>query len=272
MHRLLGRYAQRFNKRHGRRGHLFENRFKNILVEKESYALELSRYIALNPVRAHMVERPEQWRWSSYAARAGFAPVPDWLSIEPLLSQFGPDRQSQQQEYRDFVLAKIVAQEDVMDKVAAQIYLGTASWIDRIQELLDQEERSQDYPRAQVHPGRPELEDVVDAVAKTFDTTAELIRQSHGTLERRIVAYLAFEDGLVPLRSIAGKLGLTSAGGISRLVSHCRRELAQSAEVLALAEACRGRMRRRPPPFLLPAHTPPVTARGYHRAPSRSRR
>ena len=272
MQRLLGRYAQRFNKRHHRRGHLFEARFKNVLVEKDAYGLELSRYIALNPVRAHLVERPEEWKWSSYAARAGLAEHPTWLSREPLFGEPGGDPEWQQGEYRNFVLSKICDPDTLMANVTAQIFLGTPSWIDKVQKLLDEEERSEDYPRAQVHPGRPTLEDVVEAVAKTFDTTPEGITASHGTLERRLVAYLAFEDGLVPLRRIARQLGLTSAGGVSNLVSRCRKELARDSGMLSLAEACRSHMRRRPPPFLIPQLSPPTTARHYHRAVSRSRR
>ena len=170
------------------------------------------------------------------------------------------------------MLSKICDPDTLMDKLTAQIFLGTAAWIDKIQKLLDEEERSEEHPREQVHPGRPNLEDVVDAVAKTFDTTPEAVAGSHGTLGRRLVAYLAFEDGLVPLRRIARQLGLTSAGGVSTLVSRCRKELARDSEMLSLAEACRGHMRRRPPPFLFPPLTPPVTARHYHRAASRSRR
>ena len=272
MHRFLGRYVQRFNRRHGRRGHLFQERFKSILVEKESYGLELSRYIALNPVRAGMVEHPEDCKWSSYAARAGFTSCPEWLTTAPLLSQFGADRESQRRAYRNFVLEKVTVSEDFSDRTVAQIYLGTASWIDRIQELLDQSERSEEHPRAQVHPGRPELEDVVDAVAQTFDTTPETIRLSHGTLERRLVAYFAFEEALVPLRRIAKRLGLTSAGGLSNLITRCRNEIIRDPEIRAIADVCRGRMRRRPPPFVLPREIPLLTARQYHRALSRSRR
>ena len=266
MHRFLGRYVQRFNKRHGRRGHLFQDRFKSILVEKESYGLELSRYIALNPVRAGMVTRPEEWVWSSYAARVGLTACPDWLAIAPLLSQFGADRRSQQQAYRTFVLEKVAIADDLLDRAVAQIYLGTASWIDCVQEVLDQSDRSDAHPRAQVHPGRPELEDVVEAVAKTFDTTAEAIGHDHGTLERRFVAWFAFEEGLVSLRSVAKALRLTSAGGVSKLVAQCRREIAHDPEICALADACRNRMRRRPPPFLFPPVVPADTARHFHRA------
>jgi len=113
---------------------------------------------------------------------------------------------------------------------------------------------------------------VIQAVAQTFNTTAEAIRESRGSLERRVIAYLAFEDGLVPLRRIARGLGLTSAGGISNLATRCRTELARDADLSALVEACRGRMKRRPPPFRFPIQTPPLTARRYHRAPTRGRR
>jgi putative transposase len=272
MHRFLGRYVQRFNKRHDRRGHLFQNRFQNVLVETESYGLTLSGYIVLNPVRAGLVARPEEYRWSSYSARAGLARCPDWLTIDSLLSQFGSDRKRQQQAWCEFVLQKIDDKEDLLERAVAQIYLGTASWIDRIQKLLDGTEKSEDLQRDQVHPGRPELEDVLEAVAQTFDTTLEAIAEKHGTLERRLVAYFAFEEGLVPLRRIAKRLGLTSAGGISTLVSRCRDEIKRDPHVRTLADACRGRMRRHPPPFLFPPEVPPVTARHYHRAATRSRR
>jgi len=70
MRQLNGVYTQKFNWKHARTGHIFQGRFKAILVEKESYLLEVSRYVVLNPVRANMVERPEAWRWSNYAATA----------------------------------------------------------------------------------------------------------------------------------------------------------------------------------------------------------
>lgn len=155
----LPRPLRRFNRRHGRRGHLFQERFKNVLVEKESYGLELSRYIVLNRVRAGMVARPEEWTWSSYRARAGLGGCPAWLTISPLLSQFGAHRASQREAWREFIPEKVAATDDLLDRSVAQIYLGTASWIDSIQSLLDENERSEEYQRAHVHPGRPELDD-----------------------------------------------------------------------------------------------------------------
>jgi len=92
MRHLNGVYTQASNRRHGRAGHLFQGRFKGILVDRDAYLLELSRYVVLNPVRAGMVDEPGQWPWSSYRAMIGTAPIPDWLSVDGLLRQFGQDR------------------------------------------------------------------------------------------------------------------------------------------------------------------------------------
>jgi hypothetical protein len=84
-------------------GHVFQGRYKAILVQKDSYLLELARYIVLNPLRARMVKRAPDWPWSSYRATAGLSETPDWLHTDWILSTFG-QRQSQARErYRAFV-------------------------------------------------------------------------------------------------------------------------------------------------------------------------
>lgn len=272
MHRFLGRYVQYFNRRHRRRGHLFQERFKNVLVHEDTYGIVLSRYIALNAVKAGICARPEEWKWSSYAARAGFADAPGWLTTAPLASQFSGDRASQQRAYREFVLAEASLADDPIESPIAGLFVGTSEWIDRIQKIIDREERGEAHPREQVYPGRPDLDGVWTAVAQTFDTTREEIAASHGTLERSLVAYLAFEEGLIHLRTIASTLRLRSAGHVSNLVRRCRDDLAQDDSLRDLVGACRGRMRRGPPPFLPARYAPTAGARTYHRAPPRSRR
>ncbi|HAU1322460.1 TPA: addiction module toxin RelE, partial [Legionella pneumophila] len=76
MRYLNGVYTQKFNKSHKRIGHVLQGRYKSILVEKDSYLLELSRYIVLNPVRVGMVEKADEWSWSSYLATSGRVPIP----------------------------------------------------------------------------------------------------------------------------------------------------------------------------------------------------
>ncbi|MDQ2981650.1 MAG: transposase [Actinomycetota bacterium] len=104
MRELNGLYAQGFNRRHHRVGHLFQGRYKAILVEREPHLLEACRYVVLNPAR---LRRPtqlyERWAWSSYRACAGFAPAPFFLALDRLLEQFAPERERAQRAYRAFV-------------------------------------------------------------------------------------------------------------------------------------------------------------------------
>ncbi|MEZ5463470.1 MAG: hypothetical protein R3F00_17000 [Dokdonella sp.] len=89
MRQLNGVFTQWGNRRHRRAGHLFQGRFKAILVDVDSYLLELTRYVVLNPVRAGMVSQPGDWPWSSYSAMVGEADSPEWLETDGLLAQFG---------------------------------------------------------------------------------------------------------------------------------------------------------------------------------------
>ncbi len=79
MRQLNGVFTQTSNHRHQRGGHLFQGRYKSILVDADAYLLELIRYVVLNPVRAVMVDHPRMWRWSSYNAMIGETPAPTWL-------------------------------------------------------------------------------------------------------------------------------------------------------------------------------------------------
>ena len=89
MRQLNGVYTQYSNRRHRRVGHLFQGRYKAILVQKESYLLEVACYIVLNPVRAGMVRSAGDWPWSSYRATAGREAIPEWLTTDWVLSAFG---------------------------------------------------------------------------------------------------------------------------------------------------------------------------------------
>jgi len=94
MRQLNGVYTQRFNRNHRRVGHVFQGRYKAILVEKESHLLELSRYIVLNPIRARMVHAAQDWVWSSYRSTAGLVACPSWLYVDWLLSAFSKRKSS----------------------------------------------------------------------------------------------------------------------------------------------------------------------------------
>jgi putative transposase len=90
MQYINGRYAQWINWYRDERGHLFDSRYRSVLIETEAHALELHRYIALNPVRAGLALKPEDWPWSSFAAMAGLREAPALLDVQSALRDFGP--------------------------------------------------------------------------------------------------------------------------------------------------------------------------------------
>ncbi len=105
LRQLNGTYSQWFNRRHGLVGHVFQGRYKAILVQKESYLLELARYVVLNPVRAGLVGAPLEWPWSSHRSLMRPSERPTWLATDWLLSHFGNDPQAARLAYATFVAA-----------------------------------------------------------------------------------------------------------------------------------------------------------------------
>ena len=103
MRALNGWYAQRFNWRHDRRGHLFEAPYHAELIEREAHLLEVTRYVVRNPVRAKVCQSPEEWPWSSYRAAIGLAPALPWFATGELLAGFGNTIERARRRYRSFV-------------------------------------------------------------------------------------------------------------------------------------------------------------------------
>jgi REP element-mobilizing transposase RayT len=103
MRQLNGVYTQNSNRKHGRVGHIFQGRYKAILIEKEAYLLELSRYVVLNPIRADRVNDIADWKWSNYSAMIGKELLPEWLETDWLLSQFGASKNEAIIAYKNFV-------------------------------------------------------------------------------------------------------------------------------------------------------------------------
>lgn len=134
MRQLNGAYTQHFNRRHRLVGHLFQGRYKAILVQKESYLLELCRYIALNPVRARMVGSPDEWQWSSHHFMVNSVSPPCWLDHDRLLGRFGDTRDAAMLAYRAFVLAGIGG-PNPLDATRHGVLLGDDAFVSAHQRL-----------------------------------------------------------------------------------------------------------------------------------------
>ena len=148
MRQLNGVYTQASNRRHGLVGHLFQGRFKAILVERDAYLLELARYVVLNPVRAAMVPEAGDWPWSSYRAVVGEEPAPAWLQTDWVLGQFAQERSPAQAGYAAFVRQGI-EQPSVWQALRHQVFLGGEAFVQRHCAPSKPAERLREVPRAQ---------------------------------------------------------------------------------------------------------------------------
>lgn len=156
MRQLNGVYTQGFNRRHRKVGHLFQGRFKAILVERDGYLLELARYVVLNPVRAKIVKVPQDYSWSSYRPTMGLDPIPACLSAEWLLSQFAKTKPVARRRYANFVQAGI-GQGSPWKALKGQVLLGSEAFIEKMTPQLKASETVLEIPKLQRRLHRPTL-------------------------------------------------------------------------------------------------------------------
>ncbi len=156
MRQLNGIYTQTYNRRHDKPGHLFQGRFKAILVEKDTYLLELCRYVVLNPVRARLVEKPGAFRWSSYGATGGLRKKPQFLTTDWILGLFDIKRAVAEKRYRAFV-QEGMERASPWDDVQGQVLLGREGFAEKFKDLLEDNKPLKEIPRSQRYVGRPGL-------------------------------------------------------------------------------------------------------------------
>lgn len=156
MRQLNGRYTQTFNRTHQRVGHVFQGRYKAILIDKESYLLELSRYIVLNPVRAKMVYSVIEWQWSSYRAMIGQEIKPIWLNNEWLLARFGQNKLAAIEAYKQFV-SEGKGLPSPWEQLKNQVFLGDDKFVESMLSHIEGKQELSEIPASQRRPIPKEL-------------------------------------------------------------------------------------------------------------------
>jgi REP element-mobilizing transposase RayT len=216
---LNGVYTQRFNRRHQRVGHLFQGRFKALLVEREAYLLELCRYLVLNPVRAHMVRYPGDWAWSSYRATAGEEAAPTWLHTEGILTQFGRTGSAARAAYRRFVAEGITHPSHPWTGVRAQIYLGSDAFVEQVVARRTKPDHP-DIPRAQQRPTCLSVDACLLRIARAYQVEVPALLQPtrRPSEARQVALYAARRVAGAALGDVAHRFGL-SYSGVSRRVT-----------------------------------------------------
>jgi len=186
MRHINGAYTNYFNIRHKRRGHLFQGRYKSIIVEADSYAGELSRYIHLNPVRAGIVDIPEKFNWSSYRYYIGKKKKAEWLTVDFILCYFENGNEHARKKYGEFVKARISSKhESPLERTVASTILGSDNFIELIKDkYLDPKKRDRNLPAMKELLTSPDIAETYKEVAMKFNSELPCGRDRRASIIR----------------------------------------------------------------------------------------
>jgi hypothetical protein len=176
-------------------------------VDRDEYLLELARYMMLNPVRAGLVEDPDDYTWSSYRAVVGQAEKPEFLTTEGILARFGRGNKRAQRRFADFVKAGMKIKKSPWDELKGQIYLGDESFVKMAHQHISEDMHIlREVPKGQRYANRPELSQVFAGEGK------------RDKQKRNKAIYTAYTDWGYKLQEIGDFLHLHYAS-ISRIVT-----------------------------------------------------
>ena len=206
MHHINGAYTTYYNVKRGRSGHLFQGRYRAILVEANAYAQELSCYIHLNPVRAGMVAKPEQYRWSSYLSYVQGKSEQEWLCTEFILGFFNKQGTVARKQYRRLVESKEGKKaESPLRNTFASTILGGVAFINKIRaEHIDGTEPDRNLPDVKYFNNKPDIEEIARQVEKTI--------QDDFALSKRVKIYLCHRYSGQRLNDIGKHFGIGESG------------------------------------------------------------
>ncbi len=212
MGHINGAYTNYFNTKRKRSGHLFQGRYKAILVDADAYAQELSRYIHLNPVRAGMVEKPEDYLWSSYRGYMGRKKNPEWLEVDFILGYFGKRSLASRKAYGEFVNGLIgKTYGSPLESTIASMLLGGDRFLQEIQEkYIDGTKKDRNLPALRELKQSPSLEAIYKKATSIFS--------NDHVLGKKAAIYISHRYSGKKLREIGSyfKMGESAVSQTSR--------------------------------------------------------
>jgi len=219
MHHINGAYTTYYNVKRERSGHLFQGRYKAILVDANAYAQELSCYIHLNPVRAGRVEKPEQYKWSSYLSYIHANNEPEWLCTEFILGFFNRKNVVARKHYRRFIESKVwKGAESPLRNIFASTILGGVEFINRVRaEHIDSTVADRNLPDVKYFHEKPDIEEIIEHVEKSIPDDF--------ALSKRIQLYICHRYSGQKLIDIGTHFGMGEPG-----VSQASRRVAMQVD------------------------------------------
>jgi len=217
-------YTVYFNRRHGHSGHVFEQRYKAFLVDRDNYLLQVSRYLHLNPVAASLVKKPRDYRWSSYRGYIEPGAIPA-ISTEAVLEQLGSKRLEQIRKYREYVEGKEPSSEATVKLPAmTKGIMGDEKFAEQILRAV----RVKSVKRRSYSMG-----EIVDAVCKVTKVDVQKLvrplRDARVQTARELLMYIARNHTEAGLREIADRLGVRDISTVSHGVRRVEEKLTQGS-------------------------------------------
>jgi REP-associated tyrosine transposase len=232
MHYINSSYTTYTNVKRKRNGHLFQGRYKAIIVDKDSYLLEVSRYLHLNPVRANMAQHPEEYQYSSYRSYISSGPTAV-VSTDTILGMLGGDPSTAKERYRIFVGNAFAAdQTNPFKNLYGGMILGSERFIrtvlDTVEDLQLQTEQTSNRKELRKVPVPEEL---VAVVAYHFGATPEAVLKEQRSMARKAFVYLVKKRHRYSNREIGELLGCHSISAATKIYQSFERQMAIDSEL-----------------------------------------
>ena len=240
MHGINSGYTGYFNRKYVRVGHLFQGRCMGILVDKDPYLLELTRYIHLNPVRAKVVERPEEYAWSSYAGYLWKRKRVGWMEYGWILSQFGSDEAAVARMYRKFVESGMEEPGDSpLADVVGQVLLGGEEILGKVKSLLRGKEMGQEVVERKRFRDAPRAEDILSAVGSVLGMDKAMItrRGRKGNEGRELAPYLTKRYTGLSNGEIGSLFGGIQPSGVTKASGRVEEKMKRDVRIRGLMGA-----------------------------------
>jgi len=239
-------YALYFNRKRHRSGHLFQGRFKAIVIDADEYLKQLSRYIHLNPVRAKITHTPAAYPWSSYHAFTGKEKPPQWLETQCLLSQFGRSKKDAIRSYRSYVEeVEADALENPHKHIVGGVILGDTDFVNWVKEqFLSVRDDEDEIPQLKKLKPRPSLETIVRVVGDEMRCSEEEIFEKgrHKNRGREVAIFLARDFSGVSCKALGKYFGGISGPAITLSYNHFTGKLASDKRLMGKINKMKKRM------------------------------
>ena len=227
MRHIDGVYTQRFNRSHGFDGPLFRGRFKSILVNGDSYLLQLVRYIHRNPLRAGVVESLEQHPWSSHKGYLSGTKKWDWLYKDFILSMLSREKGSQLRAYREFMKAEDSEEiAQLFERKKWPVFLGDERFARWLRGKFFERKRNGQVPESAELA--PDLDAIKEEVCSYYGVeVSELLKSRRGTFNepRSMAMYLARILRKDSLMDIGSEFGLSGYSSVSSVLQGIGKQL-----------------------------------------------